>query len=223
MAEAPAGPDAAMLLATWFSPAYPVGAYSYSHGLEWAVESGAVTDRATTEAWVRDCLSRGAGRTDAVLLARGMAAAAAGEREALAELAALAEALAPARERHLETMSQGAAFARVTGAVWPDAGTEPLPYPLAVARAAAARALPARMVLGFYLQAFAANLVSAAVRLVPLGQTDGQRIIAALLPLCEALAAEAEAAPVEDIGGCTLLADIAAMRHETQYSRLFRS
>ncbi|QDL90863.1 urease accessory protein UreF [Paroceanicella profunda] len=217
------GAEAALVLATWFSPSYPVGAYSYSHGLEWAVESGAVTGRATAETWVRGCLAQGAGWTDAVLLARGMDAAQAGDDAPFDGLAALAEALAPARERHLETMAQGAAFARVTGAVWPEAGSAPLAYPLAVARAAAARGLPPRLVLGFFLHGFAANLVSAAVRLVPLGQTDGQRILAALLPLCEELAERALSAGEEEIGGCTLLADIAAMRHETQYSRLFRS
>ncbi len=204
------------ILAAWFSPGYPVGAYSYSHGLEWAVEAGIVRDGPALAAWVADILEHGAGHTDAVLLA------AAWRAEDPAPVAELAEALAPSAERHLETMAQGAAFARTTAAAW---GIEvpPAAYPVAAGVAARRLGLPLAPTATLYLQGFAANLVSAGVRLVPLGQTEGQRILAGLLPRAATVAAAALAAPPEAIGGIALAADLAAMLHETQYTRLYRS
>jgi urease accessory protein len=208
--------DALGKLAAWLSPSYPVGAFSYSHGLEWAVEAGDVTGRETLTQWIADCLAHGAGRTDAILLAHAHA-----EPED-SEIADLAAALQPSRERLLEAEAQGAAFARTTSDVWGPA-LAPAPYPVAVGRAAAAHGLPLPETAFLYLHAFAANLVSAGVRLIPLGQTDGQRALAALMPVARAVAAEAITAPLDAIGGCALRADIAAMKHETQYTRLFRS
>ncbi len=207
---------AVQVLAAWFSPAYPIGAYSYSHGLEWAVEAGDVTDVASLGAWVADLVEFGAGRTDAILLAHAHAAEDAGP------LADLAEALAPSLERHLETTAQGAAFARTTAAAWGIA-LPAMPYPVAVGCAAGAMALPLPLTATLYLQAFAASVISAGVRLIPLGQTDGQRLTAALMPLAARVATEALTASLDDIGGCAFRADLAAMRHETQYTRLYRS
>jgi urease accessory protein len=207
---------AVQILAAWFSPAYPIGAYSYSHGLEWAVEAGTVTDAPSLEAWVADLLAHGAGRSDALLLARTMEAA------DPAPLAALAEALAPSSERQLETMAQGTAFTRTTNAAW-GLDLPPMAYPVAVGAAARGLGLPPRLTVTLFVQAFAAAIVSAGVRLIPLGQTDGQRITARLLPLAAAVAEAALAAPVEAVGGSALGADLAAMLHETQYSRLYRS
>ena len=182
---------ALQVLAAWFSPAYPVGAYSYSHGLEWAVEAGWVRDGDGLAAWVADLLELGAGRSDAILLARAI------EAEDPAPLAELAAALAPSAERLLETTAQGAAFAKVTSAAWP-VTVPAMPYPVAVGHAARLLGLPARETVTLYLQAFAANLVSAGVRLVPVGQTEGQRITAALLPRTAAVAEAALAAPLDD-------------------------
>ena len=204
------------ILAAWLSPAYPVGAYSYSHGLEWAVEAGAVTTPAALEAWTADLIEFGAGRTDAILLRQAYAAP---DPAPIAELAA---ALAPSAERHLETAAQGAAFARVTAAAW-GLALEPAPYPVALGRAARLMDLPLGLTATLFLQAFAANVVSAGVRLVPVGQTDGQRITARLAPLAARVAAETEGASLDDIGGCAIRADIAAMLHETQGTRLYRS
>lgn len=204
------------ILAAWFSPGYPVGAYSYSHGLEWAVEAGDVAGPDALAAWIADVLAFGAGRSDAILLARTMAA------DDPAPIAELAEALAPSAERHLETMAQGAAFARVTAAAYGIA-VPPVAYPVAVGIAARGLGLPPGLTLTLAVQAFAANLVSAGVRLVPVGQTDGQRVLAGLLPLAARVAAEAEATPLAAIGGLAQRGDLAAMRHETQYSRLYRS
>lgn len=208
--------EAIQTLAAWFSPAYPIGAYSYSHGLEWEVEERRVTSTATLAAWIEDILRHGAGRSDVLLLAAAYRADDPGP------VAELAEALAPSAERHLETMAQGAAFARTTAAAW---GTPvaAAPYPVAVGIAARARDLPLPLTAALYLQAFAATLVSAGVRLVPLGQTDGQRLTRDLLPLAATIAEAALAAPLEAVGGSAVAADIASMRHETQYSRLYRS
>lgn len=205
-------------LSAWFSPGYPVGAYSYSHGLEWAVEAGWVADRVQLAAWTADLIEYGAGRTDALLLAAAYAAA------DPAPVAELAESLAASSERHLETMAQGKAFARTTSAAW-GVTVPPAPYPVTVGYAARALGLPLLPAATLWLQAFAANIVSAGVRLVPLGQTDGQIVTADLLPRAAAVAAAAVAAtaPLEEIGGSALVADLAAMLHETQYTRLYRS
>lgn len=211
--------DAVLKLAAWLSPGYPVGAFAYSYGLETAVAEGAVSDAASLGSWVADCLAHGGGRTDAILLAHAYRAE---DDEAVAEIAALAAALAPAKERLGETEALGAAFAEVTEAAW-GGGGGPAPYPVAVARAAAAHDAPLALAVRLYLQAFAANLISAGVRLIPLGQTEGQRALAALAPLIEGTASEALAADLGDLGGAAILSDIAAMRHETQEVRLFRS
>ncbi len=204
------------ILAAWFSPGYPVGAYSYSHGLEWAVEAGDVTDPASLAAWIADVVAHGAGRSDAILLAHAMLTDDPGP------LAELAEALAPSSERHLETMAQGAAFARTTTAAY-GIDVPPMAYPVAVGHAARRLGLPADATVTLALQAFAANLVSAGVRLVPVGQTDGQRILAGLLPLVARVADAARTAPLAALGGLAQRSDLAAMRHETQYTRLYRS
>jgi len=213
-----AGADAGavQILAAWLSPAYPVGSYSYFHGLEWAVEAGTVTGAEALEAWVADLVALGAGRADAILLRHAHAA------PDPAPLAELAEALAPSAERLLETRSQGAAFARTTAAAW-GLDLPPLPYPVAVGRAAGLMGLPVGLTATLFLQAFAAGVISAGVRLIPIGQTDGQRITARLLPLVARVAAGTEGAPLGAIGGSAFAADLAAMLHETQGTRLYRS
>jgi urease accessory protein len=214
----------------WLSPAYPVGSFSYSHGLEWTVEAGKVRDAATLGDWVEDILTHGSGRSDAILLAETWRAAIAGDERRLADTAELAAAFAPSAERRLETLAQGAAFLTATQSVWPAPGLERLAavapdiaYPVAVGACAAAHGLPLAPVTQVFVQAFAANLVSAGVRLIPLGQTDGLRVLARMEPLIPPLVAGALAARLDDIGGAAVMADIASMRHETQYTRLFRS
>lgn len=208
--------DPHLVLHQLFSPAFPVGAFAWSHGLETAVQEGRMTDAASAEAWLRDALEHGAGWSDAVLCAQ---AAGGGD---LGDLSDLARALAPSRERAAETLEQGAAFAATVRAVFgadvPDAA-----YPVAVGAALDALDLPVENGLRLFLQAFAANLCAACVRLVPLGQTDGQRITRALQPLCATLAARALAADIDDIGGFAPALDIASQRHEALYSRIFRS
>lgn len=208
--------DPLLTLHQLLSPAFPVGAFAYSHGLESAVADGAVTDAATLEHWLRDVLEHGSGWSDAVFAAR---AAQGGD---LAELAALAAALTVSAERRQETLLQGAAFAATVREVWgvavPDA-----PYPVAFGAAVAALDLPVEDAVRLSLMAFASNLVSAGLRLMALGQTDGQRIVTALQPLCAALAARAAQATLDDLGGFVPAHDLQSMRHGALYSKLFRS
>lgn len=213
--------DGLLKLIAWLSPGYPVGAYTYSHGLEWAVQDGRVTDAPSAAAWIIDCFQLGGGRSDAILLAHAWRAV--DDEVVLAELAEFAEALAPTAERLIETADQGRAFAQVTAAAWDDTDGRPMPYPVALGAAAGRAGSALDTLLPLFLQAWATNLVSAAVRLVPLGQTDGQKIIAGLSPLIAEIATEAASAPLDAIGGCAVLSDIASMRHETQETRLFRS
>ncbi len=222
-------------LMAWLSPAYPVGAFSHSNGLEWAVETQAVRDRASLIAWLRDVLHRGAGWNDAVLFVHAHRAASATDMVRLRNAALLAAAANPSRERRLESVAQGAAFRRISRDAWNAEalalldGIEDgdLAYPVAVATLAAGHGVALAPALTAYLHAVAANIVSAAQRLVPLGQTDGQRAIAALMDDVEAVAAKAAALddsdPFSALGGCTLAADLASMKHETQYTRLFRT
>lgn len=218
--------EAARLL-VWFSPAFPTGAFGFSHGLEWAVEAGDVADRATLLAWIGGVLRHGAGWSDAVLLAAAYRAA---DATALREVAELAAALAPSRERRLEGAVQGEAFLRAVETGWPGAARSclaawdgPVMLPVVVGVAAADSGLGLRGVLPAFLTGFAASLVSAALRLAPVGQSDGLRVLAALEPLVGALATRAAASTLDDLMGCAFRSDIASMRHETQTTRLFRS
>lgn len=217
-------------LMAWLSPAYPVGAFTHSHGLEWAIECGWVRDRAALIDWLEQLLQAGSGWSDAVFFTHAHGAG--GDATRLAALAELARANAPARERQVETLAQGTAFRLISENAWPADVLAVLPadvaYPVAVGALAAAHDIPLRAGLTAYLHGFSANLVSAAQRLVPLGQTDGQKAIAALMPRVEAtveraLALDLSCDPFDALGGATLVSDLCAMRHETQYTRLFRT
>ncbi len=208
-------------LLTWLSPAYPVGGFSYSHGLEWAVESGAVHDRHSLEDYVATILDAGAGWVDLVLLAEAWRSA--DDPGAVIELAAAWRGTA---ETALEASQQGAAFATTTRAAWPgtvlDAIETSPAYPVAIGLACAGT-VPLDAALLAYAHALAANFVSAGIRLIPLGQTDGQRTLAALAPRIAAIAARAQTAEIDDIGTAAFGIDLASIHHETQYTRLFRS
>lgn len=216
-ATAPTDPAALLTLVQWLSPAFPTGAFAYSHGLEAAISQGDVTTAAGLQDWVTDILAHGAGRTDAILLAHALRPDA-----DHASLAALARALCATAERLQETREQGAALTLATNAL---RGTShpPAPLPVSLGRAAAPLALVPALVLALSLQAFATTLVLAAVRFMPMGQTDGQRILAALHPLILRLADHAAQAPLSAIGSAAIRADIASARHETLDVRIFRT
>jgi len=218
-------------LQAWLSPAYPVGAFSFSSGLEWAVEAGDIVDAASLRRWITAILADGGGFCDAVFFVHAYCAVEAGDDKALAAVAEMALAFAPSKERHLETTAQGNAFLAATRAAWPCAALDrlaaiapgPCAYPVAVGAAAAGHGIALALALAAYLHALAANLISAGVRLIPLGQTDGQRVLAALEPVVAAAAARALATPLDEVGSAAFRADLASLRHETQYTRLFRS
>lgn len=218
-------------LMIWLSPAFPVGGFAYSHGLEWAFETGDLADAGSLADWLDALVEHGALRNDLTLFAAAWRASGEGDGKALREVAELALALANSAERRLETVTQGNAFAAAIAASWPCAALEALrvawpgdlAYPVAVAVAASGHGLPLGPSLEAFALAFVANLVSAAVRLGIVGQTDGQRVIARLAPALREAAARAEQETLDDLGGCAFRSDLASLRHETQYSRLFRS
>ncbi len=228
-----AGEGAALYrLMTWLSPAFPVGAFSWSSGIEWAVEAGDVVDVRTMQDWLSSMLTDGAGFCDAVFLAHAHRAASCTDHSALCEVAELAAAFAPSRERHLETTAQGRAFVEIARSAWNCGGLEPLlavigggaiAYPVAVGVVSAAHRLPLAATLHGFLHAVASNWISAGARLVPLGQTDSQRVLAALEPAVVETGRRALQASLDDAGGANFRADLAGMRHESQYTRLFRS
>jgi urease accessory protein len=226
-------------LLAWCSPAYPTGAFSYSHGMEWAVERGTVVTRDTLLDFVGAVLQRGGGWVDAVLFAHAWRAAqqspAIWQRNAraqLRELAELAGAFRGSAEMALESCQQGAAFLEVTLKAWPhprlsefadDVRGQPTAQCVAVAVACAVHGIELSAAIHAFLQGIAANLVSAGARLIPLGQTDAQIAVARLAPVVAASAARAISLDLDDLGTCTPVLELCSMRHETQYTRLFRS
>ena len=244
-------------LLIWLSPAFPVGAFAFSHGLEQAAERGWVENAATLQDWIADLIRHGSLHNDLVLLAAswhvsslgssaishgpGGKLCCPGEATTLAEINELAIALQPSSERRLETVTQGNSFMTTMLAAWPCEGlmlvrealqspshrraghSEDIAYPVAVGAACAAHGVRLESALLGYAFAFSGNLVSAAIRLSVVGQTDGQRVMAALMPSLSEAASRATHTTLDDLGGFTLRSDIAQLNHETQYSRLFRS
>ncbi len=216
-------------LMTWLSPSYPVGAFAYSHAIEWAVEVGWVNDEPSLQRWIEDLVCHGDVWSDCILFCQTYDRA--DDLPALAGLNDLALALASSEERYLETTAQGTAFLKITGDAWTWPGDGALrdtlgtavAYPLAVAAAAAGHGVAKEVALQAYLHGFVANLISAGIRLIPLGQTAGQRLLAALEGSLDDVRRKALAATIDDLGGVALRSDIAAMQHETQYTRLFRT
>lgn len=218
-------------LFVWMSPSFPVGAFAYSHGLELAAKNGWVRDRTSLEAWLSDLIELGSLRNDLILTAESWRAVTAHDYGRVVDVNELALALQPSSERHLETVTQGNAFMTTVVAAWPcqvlvdirpTLGAD-VAYPVAVGLAAAGHGIGVTPTLHSYASAFIANLVSAAIRLSIIGQTDGQRVIALLTPTVATAANASARANVDGLGSATLRSDLASLAHETQYSRLFRS
>lgn len=215
---------ALLRLMAWLSPAFPVGGFAYSHGLERAMHDGLIADAGSLAQWLETLVEMGSGWNDAVLFAESWRRArTAGD---LDDVAALAEALAGSRERHAETTQQGAAFLKAAAA-WPNPVLERLPadcaYCIAVGAAAGGHGIGLQDALSAFLQAFFSNLVQAAIRLGTIGQSEATLLLAGFEPLALATAARASRSTLDDLGGCAFVSEIMAMKHETQYSRLFRS
>ena len=219
------------LLFVWLSPSFPTGAFAYSHGLEMAAERGLLPDRPALEDWLSALVTNGSLRNDLILLAAAYRAMTAHDDAAFVATNALALAMQPGAERYLETTQQGGSFLLTSEHAWPHADLDRISkllngdvaYPVAVSMAAAGHAVPLTTTLVAFGLAFVINLTSAAIRLGIVGQTAAQSIIAALAPQLRSAATATLSTTLDDIGGATFSADLAALEHETQYSRLFRS
>ena len=224
-------PDALYRLMTWLSPAYPVGAFSYSSGIEWAVEAGDVTDAQTLCHWLEAMLADGSGMNDGIFFVQAQRATVNADDAALLEITELAAAFAPTRERHLETTNMGRAFIDVTNAAWPCPALTKFQklwngaavYPVAVGVACAGHGIPVVPATHAFLTALTANWISAGVRLIPLGHTESQRLLRTLELAVAQTVQRALDATLDDLGSAAFRADIASALHETQYTRLFRT
>jgi len=218
-------------LMTWLSPSFPVGSFSYSSGIEWTVEAGDISDAASLRDWLAAMLTEGSGFCDGVFLAHAHRAVTDDDDRALRDVAELAAAFVPSRERQLETAAQGRAFIEIARAAWDCEGLahaiaqcdSAIVYPVAVGIVSAAHTIPLSPTMFAFLHALVSNWISAASRLIPLGQTDSQRVLAALEGEVSATAKRAVHAKLDDLGAATFRSDLASMQHETQYTRLFRS
>jgi urease accessory protein len=228
-------PPASLLrLQSWLSPAFPTGSYSYSHGIEWAVEAGHIHDRKSLVDWLEADLCYGSGRNEAIFFIEAWRSAADDDCEKLLEIAELAAAFRSTSEFALETSQQAMACLATLRRVWPDPRLDSLSVLLSEFRIApvlsvvlgvraAREKIPVTFALPAFLQSYLANLVTAGVRLVPLGQTDGQLAIAEFEPAVLAVAEQAGCATIHDLGSAGFMVDLASASHETQYTRLFRS
>ena len=234
MPPEPITPSMLYKLLSWMSPGFPIGAYAYSHGIEFAVESGQVTDEETLRDWIEGILMYGTGRTDTIFLASAWRAVCDGDEALLKTTAELAAAYRGTAELALENEAQGVAFIDAVSAAWPGLELErwtllltqseiTLSYPVAVAIATGSSGIPLADSLTAYLHGVAANLVSAVVRLIPLGQTSGQRILAQLQRAVAESAENNAVQSLEDLGSAAPMIDWTSAQHETQYTRLFRS
>ena len=212
-------PQQLLQLMAFLSPAFPIGSFAYSHGLEWAIDDGVVTSADDVEAWIESLLTHGSGWNDAVLFAAAYDAI----ENTRKEIDELALALAASRERALETSDLGKSFTKAAATLLIDKAVEFQTYPVAVAATCKDAGIGKRAALLAFLQAFSNNLIAVAVRLIPLGQTKGLEVMRDLMPIITETAERAMVSNLDDLGSSTLLSDIASMRHETQYSRVFRS
>jgi urease accessory protein len=221
-------------LQSWFSPAFPSGAYSYSHGLEWGVEAGDIHDRQSLVDWLEADLCHGSGRNEAIFFSVASRCAMADDRGKLFEIAELAAAFRGTSEFALESSQQGGACLATLRRVWPDRLLDWLSeilgerdiqptFSVVLGIRSARQSIPVSLALPAFLQSHIANLVTAGVRLIPLGQTDGQLAIAELEEAVLAASAQAKEATIDDLGSAAFMVDFASMAHETQYTRLFRS
>jgi urease accessory protein len=219
---------------SWLSPAFPTGSYSYSHGIEWAVESGHIHDRKSLVDWLEADLCYGSGRNEAIFFIEAWRCAKENKCDDLLKIAELAAAFRGTSEFALETSQQAASCLATLRRVWPDSFIETLSdllselgispvLSIVLGVRAARQDIPATLSLPAFLQSYLANLITAGVRLVPLGQTDGQLAIAELEPAVLRVAGQAGCATIHDLGSAGFIVDLASASHETQYTRLFRS
>jgi urease accessory protein len=234
MSDGQCPPLALLRLQSWVSPTFPTGSYGYSHALEWAVEAGHVHDRKSLVDWLEADLCYGSGRNEAILFNAAWSCAVDDDRAKLCEIAELAAACRGTSEFALESSQQAAACLTTLHQVWPDRVLDWLAEILCKRRVQpslavvlgvrlARQGIPPGLALPAFLQSYVANFVTAGVRLIPLGQTDGQLAIAELEAAVLSASAQAKKATIDDLGSAAFMIDLASMAHETQYTRLFRS
>ncbi len=220
MDTAPMPIDAKFLTLTqWLSPSFPVGAFAYSHGLEQAIRSHWIENGEDLREWLDTLIRHGSGRSDAIWIRLAWACK---DMSDVQELNAQCRAFAPALERQREAERQGAAFSNVASHVW-GLKLPMLQLPINLGFAARQEGLDIEAVIALYLQSFLSNLTAAAQRLMPMGQTEGQSILAQLNAACIEVAADSRDMGIEDISSTAFLSDIAAMQHETLQPRIFQS
>jgi urease accessory protein len=208
------GTDSLLMLLNWMSPTFPIGSFAYSHGLERAIADGRVKTQDDVEAWISDLLQNGSGWNDAVFFAQCWQT----------NPNDLALALAGSAERFSETTQLGRNF-NIAAAVW--TGEEHretvMAYPVAAGLACCKMDVDQSSALSAFLQGYCAAMVSVAVRLVPLGQTSGLKVLRNLAPVIAATAKRAGNATLDDLGSTCIAAEIASMQHETLQPRIFRT
>jgi urease accessory protein len=217
-------------LQSWLSPSFPNGAYSYSHGLEWATEAGHVHDRTSLVDWLDADLRYGSGRNEAVFFIEAYRCAIHDNAAKLMRVAEIAAASRGTSEFALESSQQATACLNTLRQVWSDRILDLIceiqvqPVLAVVLGARLAReGIPADVALPAFLHSYVANLVIAGVRLIPLGQTDGQLAIAKLEDAVLSASAQGACATLDDLGSAGFMVELASIAHETQYTRLFRS
>jgi len=209
-------------LQTWLSPAFPTGAFSYSHGLEQAIADKHVHDQTSLIAWLSSLLEHGAGWSDAIVLSESWRVSK--SKDDLFAVAELSEAMSISKERHLETVAQGSAFLKAASVWRPIANLpEECTLPVAVGAVAAHNTIALPQTLTAFLHAYVSNQIQAALRLMKLGQQGGVEVLATLEPLIINTAERAEQSSLDDLGSSTFMADICTMQHEKLETRIFRS
>lgn len=231
MRDTPIEPAAASYsseLQIWLSPNFPVGSFAYSQGLETAIDQGWVHDQISLHDWIVALIRYGTLRNDLILISLIMRAE---SHSSIDQLIDLSVALQPSAERAKEATDQGANFVAAYRSGWstPSASEDAfdqhsvITLPAALAVAARAHQLSRTATLEAYAVAFCTNLLSAAIRLSVIGQFDGQRLMARVLPMVREATQFACSATLDELGSATYGADLASMLHETQPTRLFRS
>ena len=203
-------------LMQWLSPAFPIGGFAYSHGLEWAINKGYVSNREELQKWISDLLEYGSLKNDAILINLVL------QGSDPKEINELAMALCPANERLSETKLQGGAFCKIMGDVW-SLEIDNLTLPIALALAAKNESIDQNLVVPAYLHSFCSNLISVAMRLIPIGQTDGQKTLRELSPLISDSVRAVAKSDKDDLGSACFLSDVSAMQHEYLQPRVFKT
>ena len=204
-----------MTLQTWFSPAFPTGAFSYSHGMESAIQDNLVKDADGLKNWVDSLLSHGSGRNDGLFLKAAY--------QGVAEANSLCLALCGSKERLRETTELGQAFSRVVRASYNIKLPDQTAYPVAIGMTAQQIGLDLTLTLQSYLQAFASNLISVGVRTIPIGQQAGQDCLIGLYPVIQNMTKQIKSGSLDELGTATFVSDLMAMKHEKCVPRIYRT